>query len=135
MRSISHALRHVASLLKALSKTVSRTKDVPTALPVHDYISRLLDSLLSFQLVGKREDSLTDLSALSVIQCALDILSTSNDCSELETIVRNKTHSVLVLLCSNMLAEPKRLLSEGECGVASRSIFCLALVQVAKSAA
>jgi serine/threonine-protein kinase ATR len=130
----TQALRQATSLAKILAyPSISQDSVFSGIVSFEDSKPWLLDSLLDLRYVQKRWDSILRVSPNLIMQLVLDITERFECGNSAFVDCQRKSYALLVLLCSELISDPNRLVSADSAGEELRSVFCLALVAITKA--
>lgn len=135
LQNASQALRQAYSLLNILAYPIISSDAVfCTSVPWLENASWLLDALVDVRLVQKRWGSELALEQPDyVLKLVQQLLSRSNYTSKAGLFPRDKAHALLILLCSDMIANPGELVLVDSTGDDARFVFCKALLTLTQA--
>lgn len=132
--SASHALRHSASLVRVLAyPLVSNDPGFSLVEPWSENSNWLLDTIMDLRLVQKRWEASFPSQPLLIIELIQDILNGTSDKEESAIFKRNKAYTLLILVCSDMIASPGQLIFIDTSGDNARMTFCRALIAICQA--
>lgn len=129
--SSSQAIRQITSLAKILAYPLIQSDSTFSSLAsLSQTVPWLLDTWLDLRNAQKRWDVAGSSSPIPIIETVLNMSHGLASGSEMTATFKDKSHVLLVLLCSEMVSCPEALLQEDETGDTSRQLYCQALLAI-----
>lgn len=129
--SSSQAIRQISSLAKILAyPLILQDSAFSSIAALSQTIPWLLDSWLDLRNAQKRWDLAESSSPIPIIETVLDVSHGLDTGSEMTATFRDKSHALLVLLCSEMVSFPQTLTQADEAGNRARQVYCQALLAI-----
>lgn len=129
--SSSQAIRQITSLAKILAYPLIQSDSAFSSLAsLSQTVPWLLDTWLDLRNAQKRWDVAGSSSPIPIIETVLNMSHGLASGSEMTATFKDKSHVLLVLLCSEMVSCPEALLQEDETGDTSRQLYCQALLAI-----
>lgn len=129
--SSSQAIRQITSLAKILAYPLIQSDSAFSSLAsLSQTVPWLLDTWLDLRNAQKRWDVAGSSSPIPIIETVLNMSHGLVSGSEMTATFKDKSHALLVLLCSEMVSCPEALLQEDETGDTSRQLYCQALLAI-----
>ncbi|KAK9440315.1 phosphatidyl inositol 3-kinase [Metarhizium brunneum] len=129
--SSSQAIGQITSLAKILAYPLIQPDSTFSSLAsLSQTVPWLLDTWLDLRNAQKRWDVAGSSSPIPIIETVLNMSHGLASGSEMTATFKDKSHVLLVLLCSEMVSCPEALLQEDETGDTSRQLYCQALLAI-----
>lgn len=129
--SSSQAIRQITSLAKILAYPLIQSDSTFSSLAsLSQTVPWLLDTWFDLRNAQKRWDVAGSSSPIPIIETVLNMSHGLASGSEMTATFKDKSHVLLVLLCSEMVSCPEALLQEDETGDTSRQLYCQALLAI-----
>ncbi|CAH0039431.1 unnamed protein product [Clonostachys solani] len=130
----SQALRQTSSLVRVLAfPFLSHDPTFTFIAPLPENGPWLLDILLDMHTVQKRWDIAFPKKTISLLELALEIMHRIDHDEQSASFLLNKLYVFLVLICSELVMNPKDLVMVDQSGDDARLSFCKALVTLARA--
>lgn len=132
--SSSQAIRQITSLAKILAYPfIVQDSAFSSLASLSQTAPWLLDTWLDLRNAQKRWDLADSSSPIPLIETVLHVSHGLQVGSEMTATFRDKSHALLVLLCSEMVSSPEALIQAGESGDKARQLYCQALLAISKA--
>ena len=129
-----HALRQASSLATILAyPLISSDPTFYTIMPLSENATWLLDALTDLRFVQKRWEASSLSRPFFIINLIQDILTGVSGWGDASLFPRDKAYTLLILMCSDLIAAPGELVLVDASGDGARLSYCKALVAIAQS--
>lgn len=129
-----HALRQASSLANVLAyPLISTDPAFNSILPWSENTSWLLDALMDLRLVQKRWEASSLSKPIFIVDLIQDILTGVSNSEEAALFPRDKAYTLLILVCSDLIASPGELVLIDASGDGARLSYCKALVAITQA--
>lgn len=94
----------------------------------------LLDAWLDMRNTQKRWHSADPSSPIPIIEMILEISRGIEKDKDLSSKFKNKSHALLILLCTEMVFSPEDLVQNSDANKGARRVYCQALLELSGAA-
>jgi hypothetical protein len=127
-------MHHAEGLLSVIKGAISVDADAEVPFFFGQHIAWVLDSILSLHAIHAALEQSMSQALISLSRMALELSTSINAATNLDTGVSQKASTVLIMLIRKIVGQPDELLKDDETGTAVRQVVCLACVQISKAA-
>lgn len=132
--SMAQGLRQAASLARVLAYPfISQEPSFSCIASLIQNGPWLMDTWLDLRHVQRRWDLAVPSSPIPLIETALDVAKCPMMNSDSTISMKNKSYTILVLLCSEIISSPDELLRVGPEGERARLVYCKALIAISEA--
>ncbi|KAG6016356.1 hypothetical protein E4U54_001662 [Claviceps lovelessii] len=133
--SPSQAVRQTSSLAKVIAyPTVCQGSTFCSMAVFPQTMTWLLDAWLDLRNAQKRWHVTDPTSPIAIIETILEISRGMKQEKDGASKFKNKSHALLILLCTEMVSFPVDLEQDSDEGKKARRVYCLALLEIAGAA-
>ncbi|KAG5944560.1 hypothetical protein E4U60_005826 [Claviceps pazoutovae] len=133
--SLSQAVRQISSLAKVIAyPTLCQDPTVFSMAVFPQMMTWLLDALLDLRNVQTRWHVTDSHSPIPMIEMILEISRSMEQDKDMASKYKSKSHALLILLCTEMVALPEDLTQSSDESNKVRRIYCQALLAIAGAA-
>ncbi|KAG6038217.1 hypothetical protein E4U41_004433 [Claviceps citrina] len=133
--SPSQAIRHMSSLAKVIAyPTVCQDSTSCSMAVFPPATSWLLDAWLDLRNAQKRWHVADCSSSIPIIEVVLEMTRGMEKDHDLASKFKNKSHTLLILLCTEMVAFSEELVQSSDESEKARRVYCQALLAIAGAA-